>query len=88
MTAPLGGLRAFPICLAWVPMLCKRTFANRRRGSHQTGALVPTSSGAHSSLSASTRAGLASSAIPSKVKRPYCGRGASGGCWVPLMEGT
>jgi len=61
-----------PSRFAWpaVPMLCKRTFANRRRGSHQTGAFVPTSPGSHSSLSASTRAGLASSAIPDKVNDP------------------
>jgi hypothetical protein len=27
-------------------------------------------------------------AIQGKVKRPYCGRGASGGCWVSLIKGT
>src|SRR5271167_4014626 len=38
------GLRAFPICVAWGAHACKRTFALWRRGSHQTGAFVPTSS--------------------------------------------
>src|ERR1700686_1918979 len=51
-------------------MLCKRTFADRRRGSHQNRCIRANKFRFAFSLSASTRAGLASPAIPDKVNEP------------------
>src|SRR6202022_3820086 len=66
-------------------MLCKRTFAGLRRGSHQNGRIRANKFRFAFSLSASTRAGLASLAIPDKVNEPIAVAAQSGdGGFSPL----
>ena len=82
--ARLGGLRASPICLAWVEADLRKSAARIA----SDGCIRANKFGFAFKFERLDEGGLGLIGDPRQGERSYCGRGAGGGCWISLMNGT